>query len=98
MNMKFWIAALPIASISAFTFSTHPFKSLSRSGRALSLQVAIDPTLITAKELQEISGDNTEDLDRKLRQNVYAYPKHVEVIKDFENVVDEMVNDIVSVT
>ena len=95
--MKLWIAILPIACISGFT-SRYPFPTAVRRQIA-SLNVAIDPTLITTKEFQDISGDygKVEDLDKILRKNVYTYPKHVEVIKDFENVVDEMVNDVVSI-
>jgi len=56
----------------------------------------VDKDVVTKKEYQDICGvdfnDNT--LADRLQKTSYLYPKHVEVIEDFEPIVDEMVDKI----
>ena len=55
-------------------------------------------SVITSKELSEIKGDDLtpEEINKRLENRSFRYPKHVEVISDFDSVVDNMVDKIVS--
>mmetsp|Transcript_22898 Transcript_22898/g.32279 ORF Transcript_22898/g.32279 Transcript_22898/m.32279 type:complete len:412 (-) Transcript_22898:338-1573(-) len=61
-----------------------------------SLQIAVDPEVATKKEYQDICGVSfdSKSLDERLKKTNFLYPKHVEVIEDFEPIVDEMVDKI----
>jgi hypothetical protein len=77
-----------------------PPASLSRSQKATSAlcMVAVDPTVVTKKEYEDICGisfDN-ESLERRLQATSYLYPKHVEVIEDIAPIAGEMVDTVVS--
>lgn len=54
--------------------------------------------MVTKKEYQDICGVDFDDrtLSDRLKKTSYLYPKHVEVIEDFEPLVNKMVDDIVS--
>jgi len=54
--------------------------------------------VVTSKEYQDICGVDFDDqaLTDRLTKTAYLYPKHVEVIEDFEPLVDSMVDTIVS--
>ena len=62
-----------------------------------SLEVAVDPSVVTTKEYQDICGVDfdTHNLGKRLERTKYLYPKHVEVISDFDDVVTESVDEIV---
>lgn len=63
-----------------------------------SLQVSVDPEVVTKKEYEDICGVNfdEESLDKRLERTSYLYPKHVEVVEDLAPMVDRMVDEIVS--
>lgn len=54
--------------------------------------------MVTKKEYQDICGVDFDDraMQDRLQKTAYLYPKHVEVIEDFEPLVNQMVDDIVS--
>lgn len=57
----------------------------------------VDSTTITAKELGSMKSSlpkNKEEVAREIERSRYLYPKHVEVIRDFEPVVDAAVDEI----
>ena len=60
--------------------------------------VAVDPTLVTKKELDNIVGADfdKDSMHKRLQTNTYLYPKHVEVIEDIAPIAEKMVNEIVS--
>jgi acyl-[acyl-carrier-protein] desaturase len=61
-----------------------------------SLGVSVDPEVVTKKEYEDICGVNFDEgtLEDRLKKTSYLYPKHVEVISDFEPLVDQLVDDI----
>jgi hypothetical protein len=63
-----------------------------------SLGVSVDPEVVTKKEYEDICGVNFDQgtLEERLKKTSFLYPKHVEVISDFEPLVDQLVDDIVS--
>ena len=86
------VAAASVATAAAF--QSRP----SSSRAATSLNVAVDPTVVTKKEYQDICGaefDN-ESLQERLKATNFLYPKHVEVIEDIAPIAGAMVDDIVS--
>jgi hypothetical protein len=60
--------------------------------------VAVDPTVVSKKEFQDICGVEFDDqtLEQRLKRTIYLYPKHVEVIEDIAPIADAMVDEIVS--
>ncbi len=74
--------------------------SNSAGSSSTSLYSTVDPATITKKEYQDICGVDFDDqtLADRLSKTSYLYPKHVEVIEDFEPMVDRMVDEIVSYT
>lgn len=83
---------LTMASAMAF----QPASLLSR--RSTSLNVALDPTVGTKKEFEDVCGVqfDHESLEQRLARTSFLYPKHVEVIEDIAPIADKMVDDIVS--
>jgi acyl-[acyl-carrier-protein] desaturase len=61
-----------------------------------SLGVSVDPEVVTKKEYEDICGVNFDQgtLEERLKKTSFLYPKHVEVISDFEPLVDQLVDDI----
>jgi hypothetical protein len=61
--------------------------------------VAIDPSVVTKKEMDDIVGADfdKDSMHKRLQTNVYLYPKHVEVIEDIAPIAGRMVDEIVSV-
>jgi acyl-[acyl-carrier-protein] desaturase len=86
-----------VASVaSAFTTpSTTAATATTRAGKT-QLYSTVDPTVVTKKEYQDICGVDFDDnaLTDRLKKTAYLYPKHVEVIEDFEPLVNKMVDDI----
>lgn len=66
------------------------------STSTLLMASTVDPTMVTAKEYQDICGVDFDDrtMAERLAKTAYLYPKHVEVIADFEPMVDRMVDEI----
>jgi len=65
------------------------------------LHVSIERELVSTKEYEQIKGleygvKKLETLEEHQARTGYKYPKHVEVIEDFEPVVATMVDKIVS--
>lgn len=62
------------------------------------LRVAVDPTVISKKEYEDICGTSfdQETMEQRLRRTNFLYPKHVEVIEDIAPIADAMVDEIVS--
>ena len=75
-----------------------PASILSRHQRSSSLNIAVDPEVASKKEYQDVCGVDFDDvgLAEKLERTKFLYPKHVEVIADFDDVVDSMVDNVVS--
>ena len=91
----FW-AVLASAAGAAAAF--HP-RSLTRYRTgATTMMATVDPGVITSREYEDICGVSFDDrlLGQRLEKTKFLYPKHVEVVEDFTDVVDEMVDDIVS--
>jgi hypothetical protein len=61
--------------------------------------VAVDPSVVTKKEMDDIVGADfdKDSMHKRLQTNVYLYPKHVEVIEDIAPIAGRMVDEIVSV-
>lgn len=80
----------------SLVISFTPKSLLSYHRAATSLQVAVDPDVVTKKEYDNISGIGFEDhgLHERLERANYLYPKHVEVVNDFDDVVDGMVDNV----
>jgi acyl-[acyl-carrier-protein] desaturase len=76
--------------IEAFTPSSSSLRSKTL------LRVSVDPEVVTKKEYEDICGVsfNEGTLEERLKRTSYLYPKHVEVISDFEPLVDQLVDDI----
>jgi hypothetical protein len=80
------------------------FQPVSKTGACVSassstrLNVAVDPTVVTKKEFEDICGvafDN-DSLHQRLKSTNFLYPKHVEVIEDIAPIAGAMVDEIVS--
>lgn len=71
----------------------------SRTSRVASsaLNVAVDPTVASKKEYEDVCGVafDTESLEKRLERTSFLYPKHVEVIEDIAPIADEMVDTVV---
>jgi len=68
-------------------------------GISTTLKATIDRNSVaTNKEIEEITGPKftPEELAKRLENQLYLRPKHVEVIQDFNPVVEDMVEKIVS--
>lgn len=97
-SQKGSLAAVLAAAATAGAFTPRSFvaqrasavdKSTLRTTTTLSYTV--DPGTITKKAYQDIIGVGFEG---KATKTSYLYPKHVEVIEDFEPLVDDMVDNI----
>lgn len=90
---------------SHYTTSLTPQTSLAVPSRksttttsTTQLQVAVDPTVVTKKEYQDICGVSFdhETLEQRLTRTNFLYPKHVEVIEEIAPIAGAMVDEIVS--
>jgi hypothetical protein len=74
-----------------------PQFSTSSSTSTTKLQVAVDPSVITKKEYQDICGVSFdhETLEQRLTRTNFLYPKHVEVIEEIAPIAGAMVDEIV---
>jgi len=91
-------AVLSSASSVATTAFTSPSvtSSAAKKTTTTSIYSTVDPSVVTKKEYQDICGVDFDDrtLSDRLKKTAYLYPKHVEVIEDFEPLVNKMVDDI----
>jgi len=81
-----------------WSFSGLPLGASTRS--STDLRVAVDPTVVTKKEYQDICGVDFDDesMKQRLQSTNFLYPKHVEVITDLEPMAETMVQNMVSGT
>ena len=95
-NKVIYVKACLAASLAAAgcAFQTQP--SVNRVGTAL--KVALDPSVVSKKEFEDICGVgfDSQSLEERLKATNYLYPKHVEVIEDIAPIAGKMVDDVVS--
>jgi hypothetical protein len=79
--------------------SIHTQTAASRSSLT-SLNVAVDPSVVTKKEYEDICGVSfgEDSLESRLSRTSYLYPKHVEVIDDIAPIAAQMVDEVVSLS
>ncbi|KAL7449304.1 hypothetical protein ACHAWC_001378 [Mediolabrus comicus] len=84
-----------VASVASAFTTPSSATATTRAGKT-QLYSTVDPTVVTKKEYQDICGVDFDDnaLTDRLKKTAYLYPKHVEVIEDFEPLVNKMVDDI----
>ncbi|KAL3925373.1 MAG: hypothetical protein SGILL_000459 [Bacillariaceae sp.] len=85
------VAAASVATVAAF--QSRPANSRTAT---TSLNVAVDPSVITKKEFEDVCGaefDN-DSLQDRLKATNFLYPKHVEVIEDIAPIAGAMVDEI----
>ena len=94
------LAAVLSSASSVVAAFTNPAVTSSATSKktTTSIYSTVDPSVVTKKEYQDICGVDFDDrtLADRLKKTAYLYPKHVEVIEDFEPLVNKMVDDIVS--
>lgn len=85
-----------LANIFAFQAQTTALSRVATTATATQLKVAVDPSVVTKKELDDIMGtDFDADITAKrFQDNNYLYPKHVEVIEDIAPIAEAMVDEI----
>lgn len=73
-------------------FQSHIISSAHRT----QLNVAVDPTVITKQEYEDICGVSfdSKSLEQRLESTKFLYPKHVDVIEDIAPLAGTMVDDI----
>jgi len=103
--MRVLLGLCTVANIFAFqaqpwSATTCNIKTTTRGAASTttSLMVAVDPTTVTSKELDDIVGADfdKDSMNKRFSTNTYLYPKHVEVIEDIAPIAEAMVNEIVS--
>lgn len=94
-SKTFTLGLMSAAMVAAF--QPNPLTPSSRTSFS-QLQVAVDPTVVTRKEYQDICGVNfdSETLEQRLKSTNFLYPKHVEVVEDIGPIAGTMVDEIVS--
>ena len=95
--MRVLLGLCTVANI--FAFQAQPsFSRAAISQKNTQLNVAVDPSTVTKKELDDIVGADFEKdaYYKRLQTNEYLYPKHVEVIEDIGPIANAMVDEIVS--
>jgi len=92
------LAAVLSSAASVVAAFTSPAVTSSATSKksTTSIYSTVDPSVVTKKEYQDICGVDFDDraMQDRLRKTAYLYPKHVEVIEDFEPLVNQMVDDI----
>ena len=106
--MRILLALCTVANVFAFQASPLFFRSPASCSSSASIRpnkimemgmVAVDPSVVTKKEMDDIVGVDfdKDSMHKRLQTNVFLYPKHVEVIEDIAPIADRMVDEIVSV-
>ena len=93
-------AALLSMVASAIAFSpTSPLAVIRPTTTTSQLQVAVDPSVATNKEYQDVCGNifGEDEMMQRLEKTSYLYPRHVEVIEDLAELAGQMTDKIVSV-
>ena len=87
-----------LANIFAFQAQTTTLSRVATTATASQLKVAVDPSVVTKKELDDIMGTDfdADSTAKRFQDNNYLYPKHVEVIEDIAPIAEAMVDEIVS--
>lgn len=92
------LAAVLSSAASVVAAFTSPAVTSSATSKksTTSIYSTVDPSVVTKKEYEDICGVSFDDstLTDRLKKTAYLYPKHVEVIEDFEPMVNEMVDKI----
>jgi hypothetical protein len=93
------IMASAVSTVIAFqpiSVLTQP-RAASRTLSSLNM-VAVDPSVVTKKEYEDICGVSfgEDSLELRLERTSYLYPKHVEVIEDIAPIAAKMVDEVVS--
>lgn len=97
--MRALVAACSLATACAFQSAAPSRVGVSTTTTSTTaLNVAVDPTVVTKKEFQDICGAefDGDSLQERLKATNYLYPKHVEVIEDIAPIAGAMVDEIVS--
>mmetsp|Transcript_6879 Transcript_6879/g.19233 ORF Transcript_6879/g.19233 Transcript_6879/m.19233 type:complete len:452 (+) Transcript_6879:243-1598(+) len=105
-----WMLLASPATVSAFVTTRQTASPLSSSSSQQqqqqqqryrkftpsSLRVAVDPTVVTKKEYQDICGTDFDgdSLEKRLSATKFLYPKHVEVIQDLEQAAADAAENI----
>ena len=92
-SQKIALGLVSVSAVGAFA------PSLTVTPKAsTALHVAVDPTVVTKKEYEDICGVGFDEqtLEQRLQRTSFLYPKHVEVIEDIAPVAGKMVDEIVS--
>ncbi|VEU41163.1 unnamed protein product [Pseudo-nitzschia multistriata] len=91
--MRILLGLCTVAKIFAFQ-SQQSFHRATLSQTRLN--VAVDPSTVTKKELDDIVGADFEKdaMYKRLQTNEFLYPKHVEVIEDIGPIANAMVDEI----
>lgn len=94
--MRVLMGLCTVANI--FAFQAQPSFSRAAIGASTNtqLKVAVDPSTVTKKELDDIVGADFEKdaMLKRLQTEEFLYPKHVEVINDIAPIAGAMVDEI----
>uniref|UniRef100_A0A7S4AN51 Acyl-[acyl-carrier-protein] desaturase n=2 Tax=Pseudo-nitzschia australis TaxID=44445 RepID=A0A7S4AN51_9STRA len=93
--MRVLLGLCTVANISAFQ-TQQSFSRAATSQKNTQLNVAVDPSTVTKKEVDDIVGADFEKdaYLKRLQTNEFLYPKHVEVIEDIGPIANAMVDEI----
>lgn len=91
--MRVLVGLCTLGNIVAFQAQQPSFRA---SRTTTQLKVAVDPSTVTKKELEDITGADFEKdaMLKRLQTNEFLYPKHVEVINDIAPIAGAMVDEI----
>lgn len=91
-------AALLSIVASAIAFAPTPLVVVRPSLSSQQLRVAVDPSVATTKEYQDVCGNifGEDEMMQRLEKTSYLYPRHVEVIEDLAEMAGQMTDTIVS--
>jgi hypothetical protein len=97
-KLTFGLVSAAVGAVMAFQPITTPVTPRSSQfASSTVLKVAVDPTVVTKKEYEDICGVSfdQETMAQRLRRTNFLYPKHVEVVEDIGPIAGAMVDDIV---
>jgi len=92
-NACLWFGLAAVVKTNVNAFQTR--QTFSRVD-STSLKVAVDPSVVTRKEYEDICGVSFDQgsLHDRLKKTSYLYPKHVEVVEDISPIAGRMVDEI----
>jgi hypothetical protein len=96
-KLSLGFVSVAVGAVMAFQPSATTLTPRSSHFPSTALNVAVDPTVITRKEYEDICGVSfdKETMEQRLQRTNFLYPKHVEVVEDFSSIAGDMVDDIV---